>query len=78
MDNFDKYNTTFVESLGVSIEDLPNLKYQDIPSWDSIGHMSLMAALENAFEIMLDMDDILDFSSYETGKQILSKFQIVI
>ena len=78
MNNLDKYDTTFVESLGVSIEDLPTLKYQDIPSWDSIGHMGLMAALENAFEIMLDMDDILDFSSYETGKQILAKFQIVL
>ncbi len=76
MNNLDKYDTTFVESLGVAKEDLPTLKYQDIPSWDSIGHMGLMAALENAFEIMLDMDDILDFSSYETGKQILAKFQI--
>ncbi len=76
MNNLDKYDSTFVESLGISKEDLPTLKYQDIPSWDSIGHMGLMAALENAFEIMLDMDDILDFSSYETGKQILAKFQI--
>jgi acyl carrier protein len=76
VNNLDKYDSTFVESLGISKEDLPTLKYQDIPSWDSIGHMGLMAALENAFEIMLDMDDILDFSSYETGKQILAKFQI--
>jgi acyl carrier protein len=76
VNNLDKYNNTFVDSLGVSKEDLPSLKYQDIPAWDSIGHMGLMAALENAFEIMLDMDVILDFSSYETGKQILAKLQI--
>ena len=78
MKNLDKYDKTFVDSLGVSKDDLPALKYQDIPSWDSIGHMGLMAALENEFEIMLDMDDILDFSSYEAGKQILAKFQIVL
>ena len=31
------------------------------------------AALEDAFDIMMDTDDIIDFSSYEKGKEILAK-----
>ncbi len=44
-----------------------------IPAWDSIGHMSLVAALEEAFDIMMDTDDIIDFSSYKKGMEILSE-----
>ncbi len=47
-----------------------------IPAWDSIGHMSLVAALEEAFDIMMDTDDIIDLSSYEKGKEILKKYDI--
>ena len=44
--------------------------------WDSVGHMTLMAAIEDAFDIMLDTDDIVDFSSYEKGKEILKKYDV--
>ena len=73
MNNLEKYNNAFMETLEISEEQLAGLKYQDIPSWDSVGHMSLVAALEDAFDIMMDTDDIIDFSSYEKGKEILSK-----
>lgn len=49
------------------------LEYQSIGDWDSVGHMGLIAALEDAFDIMMDTDDIIDFSSFEKGKEILSK-----
>ena len=51
-------------------EKLKKLKYNSIPKWDSIGHMSLMGMLEETFNISLEMDDIIDFSSYEFGKSI--------
>jgi acyl carrier protein len=35
--------------------------------------MTLIAALEDAFDIMMDTEDIIDFNSYEKGKEILSK-----
>ena len=50
--------------------------YQDIPEWDSVGHMTLIAELEDAFNITMDTDDIIDFNSYEKGKEILSKYNI--
>lgn len=73
MTNLEKYNNAFMTTLEINETDLAGLKYQDIESWDSVGHMTLMAAIEEAFDIMLDTDDIIDFNSYEKGKEILSK-----
>lgn len=73
MTNLEKYNKAFIDTLEVKEEQLTGLKYQDIEAWDSVGHMSLIAALEDSFDIMMDTDDIIDFSSYEKGKEILSK-----
>lgn len=72
MTNLQKYNEAFVESFEIMEEQLKGLEYQAIPSWDSVGHMTLVAALEDAFDLMMDTEDIIDFSSYEKGKEILS------
>ena len=72
MKTTEKYNQAFVDTFGVTEEQLAGLKYQDITAWDSVGHMGLIAALEDAFDIMMDTDDIIDLSSYEKGKEILS------
>ena len=73
MSNLEKYNNAFMETVEITEDQLAGLKYQDIEAWDSVGHMSLIAALEDAFDIMMDTDDIIDFSSYEKGKEILAK-----
>lgn len=78
MENLEKYNKAFVEILLVDESRLPGLKYQDVPEWDSIGHMSLVAELEDAFDIMMETDDIVDLSSYERGKEILKKYDVII
>ncbi len=72
MNNVEKYNEAFMSTFGIAEEKLAGLKYQDIEAWDSVGHMSLIAALEDAFDIMMDTDDIIDLSSYEKGKEILT------
>ncbi len=73
MNNLEKYNQAFMETFEIGEDKLANLKYQDITAWDSVGHMSLIAALEDAFDIMMDTEDIIDLNSYEKGKEILSK-----
>ena len=73
MTNLEKYNGAFIETFEISEDKLEGLKYMDIEAWDSVGHMGLIAALEDAFDIMMDTDDIIDFSSYEKGKEILGK-----
>ena len=73
----EKYQKAFIDGLDIDSNcDLNNLKFNDIEEWDSIGHMSLMAELEEAFDISLETDDIVDFSSYEKGKEILKKYKI--
>ena len=76
MTNLEKYNAAFCETLNVEEAQLAALKYQTVPSWDSVGHMSLVAAIEDAFDIMMEMDDIIDLSSYEKGKEILKKYEV--
>jgi len=72
MNNLEKYRNTFMEALEIKEDQLDGLEYQAIEAWDSVGHMSLIAAIEDAFDIMMDTDDIIDFSSYEKGKEILA------
>jgi len=78
MTNLEKYNAVFCENLEVTNEQLAGLKYQAVPLWDSVGHMTLVAALEDAFDIMMETDDIIDLSSYEKGKEILKKYEVEI
>lgn len=76
MTNLDKYQKVFCETLDVEKKELDNLKYQGVESWDSVGHMGLIAALEDEFEIMFETDDIIDLSSFVKGKEILKKYSI--
>ena len=79
MSNIEKYKKAFIDSLSLSKNtELEKLEYQSITEWDSIGHMTLMSELENTFNISIDTDDIVDFSSFKKGKQILSKYKINI
>lgn len=73
MTNLEKYTQAFVDSFDVSEDEAKNLKYQDIKAWDSVGHMGLIANIEDSFDIMMETEDIIDLSSFEKGKEILEK-----
>ena len=76
MNNLEKYADAFQRIFDVADEALPALAYQSIVPWDSVGHMRLMAEIERVFGILLDTEDIVGFSSYETGKEILRKYGV--
>ncbi len=78
MDNKIKYNTAFMESFGIDESALDGLEYESIVEWDSVGHMGLIAEIEEAFGIELEMDDVIDFGSYIKGKEILKKYNVEI
>lgn len=79
MNNKQKYEKVFLESFSITKDKLKkDLKYNSIKQWDSVGHMSMIANLEDAFDITFEMDDIIDFSSYKTGIKILKKYKIKI
>lgn len=77
MSNEDKYAQVFMDTFSVDREQLNDkFVYQCVPAWDSVGHMGLIAALEDTFGIMMETDDIIDFSGYEKGKQTLAKYGV--
>ncbi|MDB9768857.1 acyl carrier protein [Candidatus Pelagibacter ubique] len=78
MSNSEKYSKIFVKTFAINKSKLKNLKYQSVPQWDSVGHMSMIGSLEETFKITMDIDDIVDFSSYEKGKKILKKYKVKI
>lgn len=72
MTNIEKYNETFCISFEIEENILKGLSYKNIPLWDSVGHMTLITNLEDAFDILIDAEDIMSIKSYEEGKKILS------
>ena len=75
--NIEKYENAFMESFDIKKSMLnEELKYESIPEWDSVGHMTMISNLEEVFDIVMEMDDIIDFSSFEIGKEILKKYKI--
>lgn len=77
MSNKEKYDSAFMTVFEIDADQLTDgLEYQSIRAWDSVGHMALMAELEDAFDIMLEMDDVVDFGSYNTGLKTLEKYGV--
>lgn len=73
MSNIERLNKVFCEVMQVGEDDLPGLKFKESEYWDSVGHMTLIAAIEEEFDIMLEPDDMMGVSSYQRGKEILSQ-----
>ena len=72
MTNTEKYTQAFMDAFSIDADTAKTLKFQQIPAWDSVGHMGLVAQLEEQFGIMMEPDDIVDLSSYEKGIEMLS------
>ena len=79
MSNKQKYDQVFIQVFEIDQSVLEgDLEYDTIETWDSIGHMSMIAELEDAFDIMMETDDILEFGSYRKGFEILKKYSVEI
>ena len=77
MSNKQKYEDIFIKSLSIVNKKFDeNIEYNEIPEWDSIGHMTLISNLEDTFKITMETDDVIDFSSFLKGKKILEKYKI--
>ncbi len=76
MTNLEKLTSVFAETFGIKAEEVNGLEYQGVEQWDSVGHMTLVAAIEDTFDIALDTDDIIDMSSFEKAQELLQKYNI--
>ncbi|MCS7482203.1 acyl carrier protein [Umezawaea endophytica] len=72
MDLQQRLRSTFVEALGLGEGvDVENLKYREIEEWDSVGHMALVAAIEDEFDVQFDTDQVIDMSSFKVALDML-------
>jgi acyl carrier protein len=75
-ENERKLVRAFVQSLQIPEERVgPDLVY-GTSQWDSVAHMTLIAAIESEFDILIDTDDVIDLSGYEKSKEIVSKYGV--
>ncbi len=78
MENMEKLIQAFADALVIDTKDVADtLEYNSISEWDSVGHMRLVAAIENTFDIMLDTEDIIDMSSFGRAQEIVAKYGVV-
>ena len=79
MNNREKYNQAFINTFGVSIDNLnEHFNFNEVDNWDSMAHLTLIAELEDAFEVIFETDDILHFGGYENGIKILTRYGVDI
>lgn len=79
MTNIEKLNEIFCEVFSVEASALgAGFDNKSVNGWDSVHQLSLTAAIEDVFDIMLDPEDIVGCSSYEAAKQILTKYDIAL
>lgn len=77
MTNIEKYNDAFVEVFGVEIAVLNDGFSKDsVDTWDSVHQLNIIALLEESFDIMFDPEDIMEFTSYDKGREILKKYNV--
>lgn len=76
MSNIEKLKEAFVEGLELPIEEVESATMEKVEKWDSIGQMSLVAIIEDAFGIEFEPDEVMQFTSFEAGKTILKKHNI--
>ena len=77
MTNLEKLNKIFCEVFSVE-ESALNSEFDkcNVEGWDSVRQLSLTSSVEDEFDIMLDAEDILEFTSYENAKKVLTKYDI--
>ncbi len=74
MTNIEKYNNIFMDVFQVEESRLDTSFTKDnVEGWDSVKQLSLTSTIEDEFDLLLDPEDIIGFTSYEAGKIILGK-----
>ena len=76
MTNIEKLKNAFVEGLEIPVENVENATMENVERWDSIGQMSLIAIIEDAFGIEFEPDEVMHFTSYVAGVDILKSHNI--
>lgn len=79
MENIGKYRQCFCKVFALEADfDVETVKMGSTSDWDSVGHMELITEIEDTFDILFDTFDILKFTSYGDGIEILKKYGVMM
>lgn len=56
-----------------SVQFSKNTSRDDIESWDSLGHIRLLTAIEEEFKIKFNLDEIENISTIQQIEQLISE-----
>lgn len=76
MTNIEKYRNAFVEGLEIDLTEVEAAVMGECDKWDSIGQMSLIAIIEDAFGIEMEPEEVMAFTNYQAGIDILKNHNI--
>ena len=76
MSNIEKLKEAFVEGLEIPMEEVETATMESVDKWDSIGQMSLVAIIEDTFGIEFEPDEVMQFTSFAAGVEILKNHNI--
>jgi acyl carrier protein len=49
------------------------MSFEQVPGWDSVGHMNLVSEMESRFGITLDMDEIVTMDSVKSVRELVAR-----
>jgi acyl carrier protein len=68
-----RLRAVFVEALALDSDvNVEHLAFRDVPAWDSVGHMTLVAAIEDEFDVQLDTDQVIDLASFAVARDMVA------
>lgn len=76
MTNIEKYKNAFVEGLEIAADEVENATMENVDKWDSIGQMSLVAVIEDAFNVEFEPEEVMRFTSFAAGLDILKSHNV--
>lgn len=77
MTNQEAYKKVFMDVFDVEEDALGNdFTTDNVEKWDSVTQMTLITALEDQFDIMIEIDDIYELTSYTKGMEVVGKYGV--
>ena len=79
MNNLEKIQEVFQKVFSVDTAKLNNdFTSETVENWDSVTQLNLVTAMEEAFDLMLDVDDVYELTSFAKSIEILKKYGVEV
>jgi acyl carrier protein len=79
MNDIERLDEAFRSALALAADEDPSgAAFGVTASWDSVGHIQLIAAIEVAFGITLEADEVFDMSDYAAVRRVLEARRAIV